>query len=287
MQGGDDYTLAFDPLGNLISFLTSSILPSWIVAGILSIFIGGYLAHYVKHRKDSSEKQKIAIATADQKVKETELIDIPINAYDRTQRVVHWLFAAVLIFLAVTGFEIYYYPNVARNALTVFSLVYHSNISTILLLLIVLHVFHDMRKPRALKQMSLSSFDFRMLISRTRNFLFSSSTTGSSPKVGKHDVFMKSYHWTLTALLGVLGITGLYLLGSLRDNIITSQFLLVDAVAVAQCTHTFSSDRDRDDDRACLFCLVSSQSSDFAINVGWATRQQILRSASRSRSVGA
>jgi len=201
--------LASDLLGTLISFFTSAILPSWVVAGLLSLFIAGYLAHYVRHRGESIEKQKIVTATMDQNATEAEAIDIPVNAFDRTQRVVHWLFAAVLVFLTVTGFEIYYYPNVASSALTVFSLVYHSNISTILLLLIAVHVFHDMRKPTASKQMSPSSFDFKMLISRTRNFLSPSKMAGSF-KAGKYDVFMKSYHWTLTALLGVLGITGLY-----------------------------------------------------------------------------
>jgi len=193
----------------LISFFTSAILPSWVVAGLLCLFIAGYLAHYVTHRGESLEKQKIVTATTDQNVTEAELIDIPVNSFDRAQRVVHWLFAAVLVFLTLTGFEIYYYPNVAGSALTVFSLVYHSNISIILLFLIAVHVFHDMRNPRASTQMGPSSFDFKMLMSRTTNFL-SPSKMAVSLKAGKYDVFMKGYHWTLTALLGVLGITGLY-----------------------------------------------------------------------------
>ncbi len=144
-------------------------------------------------------------------------------AFDITQRAIPCLLRAVRVFLAVTVFEIYFYPNLANYFLTVFSLIYHSDVSAVLLLLILAHVFYDMRKPGSADQMKPSRFDLSTLKERSRAFFSpNDSKTGSSHIAeddepgrsstmgGKYDVFMKSYHWMLTASLGVLGVTGFY-----------------------------------------------------------------------------
>ncbi|MHB8566481.1 MAG: cytochrome b/b6 domain-containing protein [Nitrososphaerales archaeon] len=202
--------MAFDLVGEIFSLLMGRIVPGWISASLLSLFLVGYLAHFFRHRADSPEQQVVAgTGEIAGNTPLSESLDIPVDSFDRAQRAIHWLFAAILIFLTATGFEIYLYPNVVGNVLTVFSLIYHSDISAILLLLIIAHVFYDLRKPRSMSNMNPSNFDLKMLLTRTRNFLIP-KREATALKSGKYDVFMKGYHWSLTGLLVVLGITGVY-----------------------------------------------------------------------------
>jgi nitrite reductase/ring-hydroxylating ferredoxin subunit/cytochrome b subunit of formate dehydrogenase len=177
---------------------SSTVFPGWLIWAILAPFVIFYGLHFLSSRirKHPTDTQAAKMTTL-----------VPVIAFDGTQRAIHWLIAAAMTLFLATGFYIYAWPNAGTNSVTLYALLTHEGIAIVAAVFLIVHVFHDAFRLRSLHHLSASLRDVRILLLRAKRLL---GLRGEPPLGGKYDVFMRGYHWMLTAALVVLGITGLY-----------------------------------------------------------------------------
>lgn len=137
-----------------------------------------------------------------------------VTDFDLVQRLFHWSSTLAVIALVFTGL-ILYYPAYVAPFLTPIGIPVHAFFvgwvdvhvvgAVILLGLIVVHIAWDSFKLRTTRLMVPGRRDVTEAMQRAWRFVWGGSPT---PRSGKYDVFMKSYHVLLTVCSVGLGVTG-------------------------------------------------------------------------------
>ncbi len=174
------------------------------------IALAGFIAAYIIHYVLRGRKQGSVHIRHEYQSLET---NAPVQAYDRTQRLVHWLIAGIFLFLTATGFEIYLFPNLAVFHFSVFSLLWHEYFSFGLILLLAIHTFHELYSRRSLRLIVFTARDARLMMQRVGRF---ARGLLEQERTGKYDPYKKIYHASLGLATGVLAVTGVYLWDPLR-----------------------------------------------------------------------
>jgi len=166
----------------------------------LGVFGFFYVVHFLRASFLSKTQEKLG------EYKEAAPHE-PIVAFDTAQRMIHWLFTAIITTLVFTGFYIYFHPDVAANHSSLALLFVHDYISIALFFAVLAHVCYDALLKKTYDQVAFSYSDFKFLKQRIDGFF---DRHVEPPKSGKYDVFLKGYHWLMAATVLVLGITGVY-----------------------------------------------------------------------------
>jgi Rieske Fe-S protein/cytochrome b subunit of formate dehydrogenase len=197
-----------------------------LVLGFLTVFA----LHYYRRRNSSPSSA----------LPEKEWSTTTVIAFTGLQRAVHWSLALILGLLAISGYEVFFLPNVSEHPFTLSFLLMHEDVSVFLLLVLVIHSVIDTLSARSDGFRSMTMHprsDLKKIMGRLRVSLGLDQETS---KEGKYDVLMRGYHWTLLALLVVLGVTGIYFWDPY--NLIPANGLPPSLFSTFLNLHVYSSD---------------------------------------------
>jgi len=177
-----------------------------IFLAIVFAFILGYAMHWFRRAFRQPRP-------APQTVQEPAALGDRIVMFDTVQRLFHWFNFVVLGLTTLTGLAIYF-PGSFDQFLTQFGIegiqakiFWHVNFAWALLGLLIIHVVWDVGVKRGWWNIWIGLKDLSDGWLRTKQFLGLARQYNPIPK---YDVFMKTFHWSLTVSLIILGVTGLY-----------------------------------------------------------------------------
>lgn len=176
---------------------------SALMGVLLLAFAAGYAVHWLRR--------------AFRQPRPTERSERPptgfLAMFDIVQRLFHWANFLVLGLMAMTGVSLFI-PRLIDGVLAIFGirelesrLYWHVTLAWGLLALIAVHVIWDMAVAHGWQNIWPTRQDLSDAKTRTRNFL---GLTQQYPRSPKYDIFMKSFHWSLTFSVIILGMTGIY-----------------------------------------------------------------------------
>jgi cytochrome b subunit of formate dehydrogenase len=135
-----------------------------------------------------------------------------IERYDKIQIVIHWLFLAFMAGLFVTGLIIYKMdylseisPQIAAVSLRNW-VAYHWYFAIAVLDIGLFHIVYDSIIIRKFGDAWVTRLDLRNMKIITRNFF---ALTKEYPQLAKLHPMQKMFHWSLFAVVFLLGFTGL------------------------------------------------------------------------------
>lgn len=186
-------------------------LPSIYAGAILLAFAAAIIIHFVRR----SYHQPTRVGGAP--------VEIPggsVKVFGLVQRLYHWSLFMVLGLMIVSGVALYS-PGSFNYVLGAFgvagtsaaaeeeNLLWHTDMTFLLLGLIVIHLIYDLAIDRGWSHQLPRRYDLSDTVVRVKSFL------GLGPKIqprhGKYDIFMKVWHWGLVGCLVFLGVTGIYM----------------------------------------------------------------------------
>lgn len=186
-------------------------LPSVYAGAILLAFAAAIVIHFVRR----SYHQPTRVGGTP--------VEIPagsVKVFGLVQRLYHWSLFIVLGIMIASGVALYS-PGSFNYVLGAFgvagtsaaaeeeNLLWHTDMTFLLLGLIVIHLVYDLAIDRGWSHQLPRRYDLSDTVVRVKSFL------GLGPKIqprhGKYDIFMKVWHWGLVGCLVFLGTTGIYM----------------------------------------------------------------------------
>lgn len=201
-------------------------LASDVLFWIVVIVAAGLAIHFLFSSLPGLFRRKDALSQEG-----TAMKDAQFKRRDAAQIAYHWVNAAAIVSLVVTGLAIYFgFPGTADYFL------WHLWAAWVLLAALVFHIWYTTIRFKHFHRMWVTIQDLRDAMKRIPGF--GGAGAGPAPKHGFYKVEQIALHWVLTAIVLGLVITGFILWKPARD--VVGPFWMPwgwDAVFVARVLH--------------------------------------------------